>query len=252
MKLHILDGYIQKIYLVEYPHGLLLLDGCSRPDVSLLRDFIQQTLARPFSDLKLVVVTHMHPDHAGAAHTLRDLTGCQIVSGVVDRPWYRGMSGWLMFATDLILTQWVAGRIGKRRQNVWYSPVLRPDRQLADGQSLPGFEDWQVVTTPGHTDRDISLWHMPSNKMYVADLMVQVKGRFCPPFPVFHPNQYRASLHKVRAMQPAALWLAHVGEVTLTDAQFEHVLTLAPNKPKTHWRATKLKVRQLILRTSKN
>ena len=31
MKIHEIDGYIQKLYLVEYDPGLLLLDGLSKP-----------------------------------------------------------------------------------------------------------------------------------------------------------------------------------------------------------------------------
>ena len=64
MKIHTLSGYIQHIYLAEHEHGLLLLDGCSRADVETVSQFITETLHRPLSDLKLIVVTHMHPDHA--------------------------------------------------------------------------------------------------------------------------------------------------------------------------------------------
>ena len=39
MILHKIQGYIQTIYLIEYSHGLLLLDGCSRPDVSVIEAF---------------------------------------------------------------------------------------------------------------------------------------------------------------------------------------------------------------------
>ncbi|MGR5470684.1 MBL fold metallo-hydrolase, partial [Vibrio astriarenae] len=56
------------MYLAEYPDKLMLLDGASRADILHLKDFIEHQLNRRFSDLKLVIVTHMHPDHAGAAH----------------------------------------------------------------------------------------------------------------------------------------------------------------------------------------
>jgi hypothetical protein len=70
IKLHKLDGYIQTILLAEYTDKLLLLDGCSRADVSLIKHFITDTLQRPLTELQLVVVTHMPPAHAGAAHKL--------------------------------------------------------------------------------------------------------------------------------------------------------------------------------------
>jgi hypothetical protein len=59
MKLHHIDGHIQTILLAEYPDKLLLLDGCCRSDVAMLKLFITQNLQRPFSDLALIVVTHI-------------------------------------------------------------------------------------------------------------------------------------------------------------------------------------------------
>jgi glyoxylase-like metal-dependent hydrolase (beta-lactamase superfamily II) len=81
--------------LIEYYDGLLLLDGCCRSDIIVLKEFITYNLARPLTDLKLVVVTHLHPDHAGAATKLRTLTGCKIASANMPTQWYRGVSGGL-------------------------------------------------------------------------------------------------------------------------------------------------------------
>ena len=89
MQIHRLNGYIHEIYLVEYAHGLLLLDGMSRCDIDILRRFITGTLGRPFTDLKLVVVTHMHPDHAGAAQALRKISGCLKPFKINKQGWVR-------------------------------------------------------------------------------------------------------------------------------------------------------------------
>ena len=90
MNIHTLAGYIQHIYLVEDSKGLLLLDGCSRADVDNVCRYITQTLGRPLSDLKLIVVTHMHPDHAGGAIKLRERTGAQVASHPKAINWYAG------------------------------------------------------------------------------------------------------------------------------------------------------------------
>jgi len=250
MKLHKLEGYIQSIYLVEYPEKILLLDGCSRADIPVLKTFITQTLQRSFRDLKLVVVTHMHPDHAGAAHKLRDLTGCAIAASNVEGQWYKGFDGKLMHLTDMLLAKWVAKRLNKPASRVWYPSTLNPDHKLDDGQPLPDFEDWVCISTQGHTDRDISLHHLPTNKIYVADLMVTVKGHFIPPFPVFYPNRYRDSLNKIIDLKPDSIILAHGGEVQPTKQQLQHLLSKSPKIPKTHWRSVKLRIKNIIKRTS--
>ncbi|MCS4306858.1 glyoxylase-like metal-dependent hydrolase (beta-lactamase superfamily II) [Rheinheimera pacifica] len=101
MQLHIIPGYIQNIYLVQDAAGLLLLDGCSRADVSTVCDFISKKLALPLTALKLVVVTHMHPDHAGGAHLLRRKTGASIACHPKACLWYSG--GWVVQRILLML-----------------------------------------------------------------------------------------------------------------------------------------------------
>mgnify|MGYP000625073693 CR=1 FL=1 len=178
MKIHHLKGYIQSIYLVEYPDKLLLLDGCCRADIPTLKQYIVDELRRPLTDLKLIVVTHMHADHAGAAHKLRKLTGCKIASANLPKQWYAGLGGRVMHLVDMMLALWVANRIAKPLKNLWYSPHLTVDHALVDNDILPGFGDWCVLETRGHTDRDLSVLHLPSKRLYVADLLVNVKGRF--------------------------------------------------------------------------
>ena len=248
MNIHRLSGYIQSIYLVEYPHGLMLLDGCSRADMSLIKSFITETLRRPMSDLKVVIVTHMHPDHAGAAAALRRVSGCRVITADKPHHWYRGINGMLMYVTDILLTFWVAGRLRKPKRNLLYWPFLNADITLNDNDPVPGFEQWRVLEMPGHTDRDLAVWHHDSNRVYVADLVVKVKGRYIPPFPVFHPNRYRRSVTRLHDMKPASIMLAHGGEVTLADEEYQYLFHQLPDMPKTHWRATRKKIRQLIRR----
>ena len=241
-----LEGYIQSIYLVKQGDNLMLLDGCCRADIGMIREFIQSTLALPLSALKLVIVTHMHPDHAGAAHRLRRLTGCKIAAANVDGHWYSGLDGKLMHLTDIALANWMSQRKGKPKTNLWYNPKLRPDIKLQDGEYLPQFSDWQALFTQGHTDRDLSLYHQPSGKVYVADLMVTVKGRFIPPFPVFYPNRYRRSLQRIKTLAPSAVILAHGGEVHPSEQDYQHLFKQAPTLPVTHWRSAKIKLKKAL------
>jgi glyoxylase-like metal-dependent hydrolase (beta-lactamase superfamily II) len=246
MKLHRIEGYIQQIYLAEYEDKLMLLDGASRADIPPIRHYITEELAMPFCALKVVVVTHMHPDHAGAAHKLRQLTGCKIVSTKKCSQWYSGVSGGLMFATDLLLATWVASRKCKPKRWLGYPPYLRADIKLADGEAIPGFEDWQVLETPGHTDRDLSVYHKQQEILYVADLMVEVKKHLISPFPIFHPNKYRNSLLRIYELQPSRLLIAHGGEVALNEQAFDHLMSTAPRTPSTHWRIVKTKLFALL------
>jgi glyoxylase-like metal-dependent hydrolase (beta-lactamase superfamily II) len=153
-----------------------------------------------------------------------------------------------MHLIDIALATWVASRMGKPKKILWYSSHLKTDWGLTDQDRLPGFDDWCVLTTEGHTDRDLSVLHLASKRLYVADLLVKVKGRFIPPIPVNYPAQYLASILKVQALQPASMMLAHGGEVMLTERDYAHILTVAPRKPFTIWTPAKNKLKRLLFR----
>lgn len=236
MSLHevvLLDGYIQSIYLAIYPDKLLLLDGCCRPDVPIVLDYIKTTLQRPISDLKVVMVSHMHPDHAGGAHEFRKRTGCLIVSAAKKRQWYSGIGGRAMHFVDINLAHYVANRQGQPFKNLYYSSHLKPDITVQDGDRVPEFEEWQVLETPGHTDRDLSLFHLPSRQIYTADLIIKLRHKFVAPFPIYDPKVYIQSLKRVKDLKPTMVMMAHGRELAIDERTFDDLIAGAPKHPRT-------------------
>lgn len=236
MKHHIIQGYIQYIHLIEYDHGCLLLDGACRADLTTIQNFFLTTLKRPITDLKVVMVTHLHPDHAGCVASLKQLTQCMVVTGTYTTPWYSGWRGRLAHLIDMTLAIWVADRMGKKRQNIWYSPILKEDIQLRDGEVVPEFEDWHIINTPGHTDRDITLVNSSAKLIYVADLIVSVKNQLCAPILVCFPEQYVHSLKRMKQYIGYTLLMAHVSPQTLENQQIDELINQAPTTPRTNMR----------------
>lgn len=228
-----LDGYIQSTYLAVYPDKILLLDGGCRPDVVMVLDYIKDTLKRPMSDLKVVMITHMHPDHAGGAHKLREATGCLVVSANKKKQWYSGIGGHMMHMIDIGLAHYVAKRQGRPIKRLWYPTHLQPDLTVNDGETIPQFEDWQVLETPGHTDRDLSLFHVPSRQVYTADLIIKLRHKFVAPFPIYDPKLYKQSLQKVKALQPLNVMMAHGCELDIDAATFDRLIANAPKYRRT-------------------
>ena len=226
-----LDGYIQSTYLAVYPHKLLLLDGCCLADVPLVLSYIQTTLQRPISDLKVVVVTHMHPDHAGGADKLRAATGCLIVSAAKTEQWYAGIGGQLMHLIDIGLAHYVANRQNKPFKKLWYPAHLHPDVTVNDGDSIPEFDDWQVLETPGHTDRDLSLFHLHTRQVYTADLIIKLRHKFVAPFPIYDPKAYISSLQKIKDLKPSNVMMAHGRELAIDAETFDMLIIQAPKQP---------------------
>lgn len=227
-----IKGYIQTTYLAVYPDKLLLIDSGCRSDVEVILSYITNTLNRPITQLKVVVVSHMHPDHAGGAELLRKKTGCQIVTSESAQSWYAGLKGRRQHLIDLGLTYYVANRRGKPLMNQWYHPVLKADYKLSDGEKLPHFEDWTVFDTPGHTHCDISLWHQQTNQAYIGDLVLKIKDKLVSPLVINYPEQYKASLKKVDELALNQLILAHGGKVKVNHQDFEALIDKAPDEPR--------------------
>ncbi len=181
MKIHTLAGYIQHIYLVEDSNGLLLLDGCSRADVDKVCQFITQTLGRPLSDLKLIVVTHMHPDHAGGNKTIVEATGATITAP---------------------------------QEVEKLSPI---DRIVGNGDSV-SLGDWtaRVIDVSGHTNGHIAFYLAEADMAFVGD---SVFALGCGRMFEGEPEQFWNSLDRIRQLPDnTMLYCAH--EYTQANAKF--------------------------------
>ncbi len=215
MKIHSLEGQIQTIFIAEYPDRLLLLDCGTRADGPLIIDFIKNRLKRSISELTLAVVTHMHPDHAGSAAWLRKKHGVALAAPTKIDRWYSGFGGFLQHVIDIYLAQFVVFRQRRPYRCLWHPRFVRADHELEDGEILPGFDDWQVLSLPGHTSHDIVLYHRESRTLYASDSMVIVKGRFALPIPILLPDHAYRSLDRLEGLPFENVHLAHGGTRTI-------------------------------------
>jgi glyoxylase-like metal-dependent hydrolase (beta-lactamase superfamily II) len=216
MKIHFLRGFINNLYIAEYEHGLLLLDGASRPDIPLIEKFCKQILKRPASDIKLALVSHMHPDHSGAAPLLRKKYGTSIAAYKDIDKWYSGFSGFLQHTLDYLMTQILAFKQEKKIRQVYSPRFIKPDFPINSGDSLPFFPEWRAIHTPGHTTHDISIFHSQERILYCGDCIVEMKNRFFLPLPVIFRDKMRESYNILAALGATTILLPH-GNVINTD-----------------------------------
>lgn len=218
LKLHIINGYICNLFIAEYPEGLLLLDSGAIPDADCIEQYCTESLRRPVTDIKLVIVSHMHPDHGGGAALLRKRFGIPIAAYHSCDRWYAGISGCIQHRIDCYMTQMVREQSGRKKMAINYRRTLHPDYLLQDNELLPMFPDWRVKHVPGHTLHDIVLYNEKERILYGADIILNAGSKLNLPIPVFFPGKMKHSLHTLGSLDIKKIYLAHGNPLETDDA----------------------------------
>jgi len=143
------------------------------------------------ADVRQVVVTHAHPDHAGGLAALVALTGCEVLAHERESVYLRdGRSP-------------RTGRGGTR-----HFPKVTVTSEFRHGELLPG--GLRAVHTPGHSPGHTALLHEETGVLFTGDVVMNVHGvRYAPGFLCTDAERNRQSAD-------------HLGELDFEVAAFAH------------------------------
>jgi hydroxyacylglutathione hydrolase len=140
------------------------------------------------SEIALLILTHSHPDHIGAARAIRQATGCSIAAHPAERAWIEDVELQNRERPVPGFATLVGGPV----------PL---DRELGDGDSIvpdeTGAGQMHVVHTPGHSPGSISLFMHGEGALFSGDA-VPVPGDL----PVY--DDALASVQSVRRLRGLA------------------------------------------------
>jgi glyoxylase-like metal-dependent hydrolase (beta-lactamase superfamily II) len=164
--------------------------GCENAIFSAIR-----SAGRDPAEIALIILTHSHPDHIGAARTIRDVTGCSVAAHAAERGWIE----------DVELQN--RERPVPGFQTLVKGP-LQIDHELEDGDSIEPDDtravDLQVLHTPGHSRGSVSLWMQSEGALFSGDA-IPVAGDL----PVYDDAVSSArSLHRLRGIAGIRLLLS--------------------------------------------
>ncbi|MCV7227287.1 MBL fold metallo-hydrolase [Mycolicibacterium komossense] len=173
------------------------------------------------TDLEMIIVTHGHVDHFGAAAELAARTGAPVAAHAADLPTY------LAGHSDRAQRQpiGVFGHVFSRTPppNEVTRP-LHPDRVLTGEYRLDGHGiDARIIHTPGHTPGSVSVL-LDQGDLIAGDMLT---GGFLgllqyrPSNPPFHddPQQALDSLQAALDLGPHTLHLGHGGPMEAPRVQ---------------------------------
>lgn len=191
-------------------------------------------------DIKLIIVTHAHVDHAGNAARMRQLTRAPILAHVGDLPYY---------LRERAMTFCATGIFGKLflQTGLMYEPYdqFMPDILLRDGECI-SLREWGIEGTaqhtPGHTAGSITV-QLARHHMFVGDLLasgVALGGIACtgrPKRPPFEddPVMVATQLRRLLDVGGQAFYLGHGGPLSARQVE-RHVRRLL-DPPTSHTRA---------------
>lgn len=165
-------------------------------------------------DVRTLLLTHIHLDHAGATGTILErVPGIRVYVHELGAPHMIDPAKLLASAARL----W-----GDEMEALWGAFLPVPPSQvtaLAGGERLQlAGRSLQVAYTPGHAKHHVSFLDEQSGLAYVGDTAgIRVAGdhMLAPtPAPDIDIEAWQQSLDRIDAWHPVSLFLAHFGPVT--------------------------------------
>ena len=191
MKIHQIKTRYSNTYAIEEENGIFLVDVAMRCDGFVLKK-LQELTHRSVEDVSLVTCTHDDPDHIGGVLALAK--SCRANSAIPyasKRPHLKLYKNPLGPVVKITTTIREAFRERSRKmyldqdRNERYRHVenqylndpvtqrfLPPQRRLKHDAVLPGFSDWLVVHTPGHSWDSVCFYHQKSGSLITGDTLL--------------------------------------------------------------------------------
>jgi len=245
-----------RAYLVEGSEGLMAVDigspGCAKDIARHITDVLGGTL----DDLKYITATHFHIDHIGGIGHLLDmcpsttkvlfnymvkgyLNGTKKISLI--KNWFVAFPSATMVSVRSIRrfshlgVESLTGIPLPGLRNIIRLPFSRDrieyfgdERNRIHSLNGTGFEGWEVIQTPGHTEDSVCFFNKTTGELLSGDLIITISGDGRGELNRFHWNRNvikESYDHLLRTIHPVVIYPGH-GEVISGSADILSKVTV--------------------------
>lgn len=169
-------SYFTCSYLVQTPGYLIAIDAGFKSNGKDMLHAISE-LGKTIQDLKAILLTHWHNDHAAGAGELARMSGAEVYYSAREaahfdrRIAHSGIRGRLSAAVPecgpLVLLK---GLLGNAPQQ-----AVEATRLVSDGDLIE--RDFEVLETPGHTVGHLSYFYRPRSVLFAGDALAVIGNR---------------------------------------------------------------------------
>ena len=161
-------GYVNA-FVIDGDQGVVLIDtGLPRKEDQIAKQLAE--IGRSMTDIRAILITHAHTDHAGSAAAVKAMSGAPLSASPVDAPAIRGDE-------RPPLPPMFRGFLSPIGRMLPAPPPVEVDHMVSEHSSANLPEDLEVIDTPGHTPGHVCfLLDRSGGVLFAGDAAVSVKG----------------------------------------------------------------------------
>lgn len=187
----IVPGKFSNVYLLASPSAIVMVDAGLPSDTVSALEFVRSQPEFQSVSIKLIVLTHLHLDHAAGVSLAATRTGASIAIGQWAKPYLDGqripmppLRQWLCelipmwFKQDLPFPSLFDLRNSCITGFPFTKNHLQPPASiwLQPGENLPYLSDWKILHLPGHTADSLCLFNERLRLLIAGDLILNYFG----------------------------------------------------------------------------